>query len=300
MKIFKTRKKKKYRIIKYIFLFFFFFSYVFVFLCFKEMNKKLSFNILDNNYNYINSNIIKTIEEKINNIFKKPTNFLNRNVIIKKYKNSSIKKSVKLKSPKIYNPSIYIYNTHQNEKYYDYDVFKASKLLSNMLKNDGFDNYFEEKSIKEFLQVNNLKYYKSYDASLNYLLEAKNKYDNLTYFFDIHRDSLDKEKTTLTYEDKKYAKVLFIIGLDNKTFNNNLVNANILNNIINSKVPNISKGVLKKGGKGVNGIYNQDISDNVFLIEVGGIYNTKEEVENSILIIEDSIIEYIRGINDNL
>ena len=69
-----------------------------------------------------------------------------------------------------------------------------------------------------------------------------------------------------------------------------------LNEIIKSKVPNISRGIVYHGGKGFNGVYNQDVSSEVFLIEVGGKDNTKEEVENTIEVLNNAIVEYIKGV----
>ena len=44
------------------------------------------------------------------------------------------------------------------------------------------------------------------------------EYPSLNYFIDIHRDSLTKDKTTVVIDDKEYAKVLFIVGLENKNY----------------------------------------------------------------------------------
>ena len=50
---------------------------------------------------------------------------------------------------------------------------------------------------------------------------------------------------------------------------------------------------MKKGGAGVNGIYNQDISSNAMLIEVGGVDNNIDEVLNTIEIISVILKEQI-------
>ena len=102
------------------------------------------------------------------------------------------------------------------------------------------------------------------------------------------------------YNNINYAKILFVIGSDNMNNSKNEENAKKLNEIIESKIPGISRGVVKHGGNKYNGIYNQDISENVFLIEVGAKDNTKDEVENSINILYESIIEYVRGTYDKL
>ena len=299
----KIKKKKKIKVIFY--LFFFFFSYVFIFnyVSHNKTNKEL----LDKNYNIINLDIDKIISLKIKEVINNPVNLLDdniKNVTIEK--NSVLKTKIisnnittnenKKKVQKEYNPVIYIYNTHQDEKYDGYSVYDASKMLNDMINNTEISSYFEEQSISTFLQTNNLKYNKSYTASRKYLQEASSKYTSLKYYFDIHRDSINKIKSTYTYQGKNYAKILFVVGSDNDNNIKNEENAKKLNNIIESKVPGISRGIIKHGGKKYNGVYNQDFSENVFLIEVGASENTKEEVDNTINILYESILEYVRGI----
>lgn len=307
MKIFKAKKirrKKKRKIKLFIFVFFFFFSYIFIMNFLKD--NKLKNKILNEDVNYIDFNIEKevnnVIEESINN----PVSLLNGNV--KNAKEESTKTDVdktKVNSKQTKNvinnetidksPIAYIYNTHQTEGYADYTVYDAAKLLYDKLNSNKIYSYFEEQSMKVFLDENGLKYYNSYTASRTYLDSAKQKYTTLKYFFDIHRDSVSKEVSTISYNGKDYAKVLFVVGTDNPTNASNKETSNKLNEIIKSKVPNISRGIVYHGGKGFNGVYNQDVSSEVFLIEVGGKDNTKEEVENTINVIYESIVEYIRG-----
>ena len=306
MKKFKSKKirKRNKRLKLVIFVFFFIFSYIFIVRYLRRnMLKK---DILNKNINYINFNIAKALDKKAYDIVNNPVLFLDnpikdvKNIKTKlKTNNKTIttnkdeKETIKVDYN---NPIIYVYNTHQTEKYENYDVFLAASYLKDILNNEGVSTYFEENSVKTFLESNNLKYHNSYTASKNYLKEALSKYNSIKYFFDIHRDSVIKEKTTTTYNNKSYAKILFVVGSDNKTNNGNLNNANKLNDIIKKKVPTISRGVVMHGGKGYNGIYNQDVSENVFLIEVGGKDNNKDEVINTINVLKDSIIEYIRGV----
>ena len=62
---------------------------------------------------------------------------------------------------------------------------------------------------------------------------------------------------------------------------------------IKNKYPTLTRGVLEKEGKNVNGIYNQDLGSNIMLIEVGGNYNNIEEVMNTIDLIVPIIGDYI-------
>ena len=293
----KKKKLKKIRVV--IFTFFFFFAYVFM-IKYLE-NNKLKKSVLDEEVNYVNFNVSKLVESKINKVINNPSTLLNdtiKNVkqVEVETKKTSVSDKKNENSIKKEEPVIYIYNTHQTEEYVDYSVYEAAKKLNGMLNKNSYTSYFEEQSVKVFLEQNDMKYYKSYTASRKYLGDAIIKYPSLTYFIDIHRDSVSKNKSTITYNDKSYAKVLFVVGTDNPNNQINYENANKLNELIKSKVPNISRGIAKHGGKGYNGVYNQDVSENTFLIEIGGKENTKEEVENTINIIYEAILEYVRGV----
>ena len=293
----KKKKLKKIRVV--IFTFFFFFAYVFM-IKYLE-NNKLKKSVLDEEVNYVNFNVSKLVESKINKVINNPSTLLNdtiKNVkqVEVETKKTSVSDKKNENSIKKEEPVIYIYNTHQTEEYVDYSVYEAAKKLNGMLNKNSYTSYFEEQSVKVFLEQNDMKYYKSYTASRKYLGDAIIKYPSLTYFIDIHRDSVSKNKSTITYNDKGYAKVLFVVGTDNPNNQINYENANKLNELIKSKVPNISRGIAKHGGKGYNGVYNQDVSENTFLIEIGGKENTKEEVENTINIIYEAILEYVRGV----
>lgn len=286
----------------------FVFASSYIFSLFYIPENRLNKNILDNKVNYIDFNFKKFLSDKTTEIINKPVSLLNSNVKKAYYTNEkkasvSVKKDnvEKLENEKIettekFEPLIYVYNTHQSENYTDYTVLQAASYLTDKLNKKGLDTFFEEQSVTTFLQSNNMKYYKSYTVSRKYLEEAKQKYPSITYFFDIHRDAVSKSKSTITVGEKSYAKIMFIVGTDNKSYQSNLDNANKLNDNINKKVPGITRGVMKKGGSGVNGIYNQDTSANSFLIEVGGNNNNKQEVINTMDVIFEAVEEYVRGV----
>lgn len=87
--------------------------------------------------------------------------------------------------------------------------------------------------------------------------------------------------------------MLFVIGKEHSNYQQNLDFATSLNELMKLKVNTISRGVIGKEGKNVNGIYNQDISPNSVLIEVGGQYNNIEEVTNTMEILASVLKEYI-------
>lgn len=202
----------------------------------------------------------------------------------------------------ITNPIVYIYNSHPLENYNNYNleiygitpnVLMASYLLKEKLLSNNIMTIVEETDLTEFLSLNKWSYNQSYRASRIFMLDKKNQYNSLKYYIDLHRDSINKNQSTTKIKGKSYAKILFVIGLENKNYKKNLKLATNLNNLLNELYPGISRGILKKEGPNVDGIYNQDISENTMLIELGGHENNINEVMNTINVLSEIITKYI-------
>ena len=88
---------------------------------------------------------------------------------------------------------------------------------------------------------------------------------------------------------------MFVIGMEYNTYEINLSLANSINNIIDQLYPNLSRKMIKKAGYGVNGVYNQDLKDNIILIELGGNENSLEEVNNTIDVLANILGDYVNG-----
>ncbi|KGR74515.1 stage II sporulation protein P [Ureibacillus sinduriensis] len=114
----------------------------------------------------------------------------------------------------------------------------------------------------------------------------KKEYDLI---LDIHRDATGHKKSTISYNNVGYAKTAFVIGAENPNYKSNLTHANSLSQALNKIVPNISRGIIEKSGDGVDGVYNQDLSSNLLLIEIGGIDNTEDEVYRTIAVLAQAI-----------
>lgn len=202
-------------------------------------------------------------------------------------------------------PIIYIYNTHQTEKYLsfkeinlNYTVLDASYFLQKELKKYDIESVVEDASIMDVLRTNNWSYAGSYKVSRMFLEKRKKEHPSLKYYIDLHRDSVDKKISTTTINGKDYARTMFLIGLENE---NNKLNENVVSKLedwLNKNYPGLSRGIYRKKGPGVNGVYNQDFSSLCILIEVGGEYNTFIEVENTIEVISEMLNYYIRSNND--
>lgn len=252
------------------------------------INLIINSSFQDNNY-LLERFITKTIEST------NPIKKMN-----KMYKNYLLDNTIS--TSKELEPIIYLYNTHQSEEYASSNyaefsinptVIMNNYILEDIFTKQGYPTLVEESSIKEILKKNNWPGYNSYKASRILLDNSITNHSSLKYFIDIHRDSLSKDKTTIQIGDKSYAKVLFIIGLENKDYQKNLAFTEKINSKLNEYYPGLSKGIYKKSGPGVNGVYNQDFNEYTILIEIGGYDNTTTEVLNTDLAFARCFLEVI-------
>ena len=285
-------KKRKY-IISFIIIFLFLFTY---FISYKVTINKLPDNIL--------SFLIFKYQDnkKINNI-DMVSIVLNEVNVNKSFIND--KKEVKKEI--VYNeqvPIVYIYNTHSDEEYsYEknnsYNIIptvkEANYILESELKKLGILSVIEKNQTTKIVNERNLPYSSSYKVSRELLENKKIEYPSLIYFIDLHRDSVERNITTVEINGKTYARTMFLLGLENPNYEENKQVMTSLNNYLDTNYKGLSRGIYEKKGKGVNGVYNQDFNKNTMLIEVGGVDNTIEEVSNSLKVIAECLYEYINS-----
>ncbi len=208
------------------------------------------------------------------------------------YVNNSNKEETKENQTTISNvdgKKVYIYNTHQQEGYQDNKtVMDASIELANQLQNAGVQVVYETNDFTNYLKSKGLDYNSSYQASYYYLNEAFVKYGGFDLVIDFHRDSIPRESTYVTINNKSYAKMMFVIGALSKNFEHvNLLSLE-LTNIIESIQPGVIKQPMQR-----EAYYNQQVYENSVLIEVGSDNNTYEEVKNSTNLLGEAIIQYL-------
>ena len=192
-------------------------------------------------------------------------------------------------------PSIFIYHTHDRESFLpelkgqgitNPDQAYSSKInitqvgdeVVNKLKQLGIQALHSTVDYPSV--VSDFNYAKSYAYSNKTVKEAIARDSHLTYFFDIHRDSLGRSQTTTKLNGENYAQIYFIVGKRNPNWEKNLVFAEKLHNKLQQLYPGISKGIYGKETHG-NGEYNQSISPTSILVEIGGPDNTMAEMNRT-------------------
>lgn len=201
-------------------------------------------------------------------------------------------------------PQVYIYNTHQSESYsmktlepYNItpSVMMASYLMKEHFQKNQVEALVEETDFTKYLKEHNLNHAASYQVSREFVSNILKQYPNLKLLIDLHRDAIPHDSSTLTIAGKNYAKVLFIVGMNNPNYQANLNLATTLSNQINESYPKLSRGIMKKSGKTVNGLYNQDLNANMILLELGANENTIDEVQNTVEAITPIFSKYVNS-----
>lgn len=315
MRKFKAKRRKKHYLIKLGF-----FVFLIYFVCYLTFHILFNIKITDNkgliaillndtNHALANKNFLETLNETMLNIT--PTKLLNytldSDIDTSSDSELPLELTTYIDDPNpidVTNPRVYIYNTHQLEgydgtNYSEYgitpNVQMAAYLLKDRLNSFNIPTIVEMGNISDLLNTNGWSYSYSYKASRYFVEDALKKNQNLDLIIDLHRDSVSHDASTITYNGKNYAKIMFVVGEEYETYQKNLELANTINNLLKKQIPEISRGVILKGGKGVNGIYNQDLNQNMILIECGGNENTIDEIINTIDLLANVIKAYLKG-----
>lgn len=205
---------------------------------------------------------------------------------------------------KLSTPRVYIFNSHPlemiNSPSYnlfvgDMRITELSYILADYLKNQGIESIVETRCVDKRLHLNNWEFYMSYYAARAYLLDAMNHYPSLELFIDLHRDGIPRRYATTEINGLTYARILFVIGTDNPNgYYESYQMARQLHAMLEEIKPGISRGLFFSGGAGRDGVYSQDISPQVKLIELGTYSSTVDEATRSVAVLAEVLANYLK------
>jgi len=201
-------------------------------------------------------------------------------------------------------PLVYIFNSHPAEligapgvgRYREgtTNILEFSHLMANIFASYSIPSLVEDRDVRDVLRANGWNFNASYQASRIFIEERIFQYPTLEFFFDVHRDAVPDEVARINIGGRYYARVVFVIGLDNPAgYNENLEMAMRLHELLEARRPGISRGIFPSYGNLRNGVYNQDIAPTLQLIEIGSYQSTLEEAINTTEILASVIAEYI-------
>lgn len=168
------------------------------------------------------------------------------------------------------------------------NVYSLQELIRHYLQLNGVQSSVLDVDVMTLMKNEGAAFHQAYRVVRPYLQEELAKKD-YQLVLDIHRDSASAKVTTLKVGEESYAKIAFVIGAEHKGYEWNLAYAEALSTQLNTIVPGISRGIIKKQGEGVNGVYNQDLSPALLLVELGGIDNTEQELQRTLAVLAQAV-----------
>ncbi|WP_193437411.1 stage II sporulation protein P [Sporolactobacillus pectinivorans] len=197
--------------------------------------------------------------------------------------------------------TVLLYHTHYWESYKPFNNGQATGLNPDHgVIHDGFvvGNVLASHGIGYInTGIQNWGYNVAYQGSRILVQNLLKQNPTLTYLIDIHRDSSGRSITTMDLNNTSYARISFIIGEDNPDYSANLYMAKQIKNVMDKQYPGLVRGIVGKTKFDGNGVYNQDLSKNALLIEIGGIDNTQAEVDRASKAFGEALATYIKQSN---
>ncbi len=206
-------------------------------------------------------------------------------------------------------PKVLIYHTHTTESY----VIKESDLGKKDVPSYNSNPRYNVVRVGEEL-ARNLKKYgievlhngtvhdkqksSAYSVSIETLKSYKKSYPSVQVFIDLHRDAVGSDKPKLRMvkkiNGKNAAQIMFVVGADgtlpHPQWKENLKFVLKLQQKLNEKYPGLAKPVWIVAKR-----YNQQVSNQAILIEVGGDGNLLSECLESTKYLAEVLNEVMLG-----
>ncbi|KMJ60191.1 stage II sporulation protein P [Bacillus sp. LL01] len=203
--------------------------------------------------------------------------------------------------------TVLIYHSHSRESFLPYlkgvtspnaashpevNVTRLGKKLQEELVQRGIGTDIDTTDTALALKNRGWVYGQSYDVTRPIVEEALAGNQHLNYLIDVHRDSGRRKSTTMDINGVPHARLYFVIGKKNQNYEKNQYLAEQIHKKLEQIYPGLSKGIfVPPAVETRNGIYNQDLSPNSMLVEVGGVDNTFEEMNRTLEIFADVFSE---------
>ncbi len=222
---------------------------------------------------------------------------------------SSVKREIPVDAASInQNTNIVLYHTHGTEAYLPikegnyrtqdtkYNVMGLGEQITNILTENGV-NITHLKDYNDYPDYNSS--YKNSNNAVKQVLSNNKK----NILIDLHRDGADENSS---YEEflsrvksteingKTAATFTLVVGDSNGNFNELKQTAQIVYDTANELYPNLCREVVVREGK----YFNQYLSDNAMLVEIGSSLNTIEEAEYTADLFAEILIKSIEKINN--
>ncbi len=190
------------------------------------------------------------------------------------------------------NRKVAIFHTHSEESFVptsgthdkpgEGDIFEVGEEFKETLEKMGI-------SVLHSLNTHDPRDAASYDRSKPTARKLLEK--NPDALFDIHRDGVpNREEYTTSIEGSDTAMVTFVVGRQNPNMAVNEEFAKELKAAADKMYPGLIKGILFANGK-----YNQELSPNSLLFEIGTHLNSLEEAQLGATYLAEVVADFLYG-----
>lgn len=206
-------------------------------------------------------------------------------------------------------PHILIYHTHTTEAYRQ-DGEDTYKETTEWRTNDQSKSIVQVGEVlKEKLEALGFvvihdttdheppKLATAYSRSLETMEEYKEKYPDMSFYIDLHRDAANVETAqddVVEIDGKRCARLMFVVGMGEKydekpNWQENYSLAKSIMAKLNEFDENMTRPIRLKTGR-----YNQHVAENCILVEAGHNANTLKEAENSMEYLAQAIAKVVK------
>jgi len=200
-------------------------------------------------------------------------------------------------------PVLYLFNAHpleligstyDNQFEGEMSIVELTHIMAELMETHDIPTIVEERCVDTKLHENGWDFALSYYAARYFVFDAIEQQPSLEFFLDVHRDGIPHEYATVEIDGANYARILFVIGTDNPNYDASYEVARQLTDMLEERKPGITREIFFSGDSpGRDGVYSQDISPMVHLVEVGTITSTVEEAQRTIEILAEVVAEFI-------
>lgn len=190
---------------------------------------------------------------------------------------------------------ILIYHTHTNEAYAEGNdglsttVAAVGDMLTSELEKLGF-TVVHDKTIHDKADYN-----RAYHASRETVNKNISIYGEFDLIIDLHRDGGPrKEDVTTNVNGEDVARLTLVTTMQDPKYSKHIEKINAIAEIANKLYPSLfrERGVIAYDHGGII-FYNQDLSDNAILMEVGADKNKLQEAKNSMKYMSRVFAQYL-------
>ena len=196
-------------------------------------------------------------------------------------------------------PIVLIYHSHTTESYVPTKNNSKDETMNVCVVGDAIEYELEKKygisTIHDKTMHDALGDMYAYSKSRETVNKYLKQYGSFKLIIDIHRDSSSNKKNDIVvYNKEAAAKCMFVMCQEGPYADKNMAIANKMTSIGNSIIPNFFKDVNTFYHKG-NLYFNQDLSSNSILLEVGSNLNSVIEAKASSKYLAKIISDYLKG-----